>query len=225
MAGVGHQHAIAAGEAEIGGQRRALVAALFLDDLDQQHLAAADHVLDLVAAAQILALAAQRVGGALVAPLRLAALLGLGRRLGLLAFAQLVRIVVLGRHRRVVDLGHAAVGVRLVLVVELGRAQRRFLGGMLGLLAEQRLAILLGDLIIIRVDFAEGQEAVAIAAIIDERRLQRRFDPGYLGEIDIAFELLVLGGFEIKFLDSISLDHGHPGFFLVARVDQHAHGH
>jgi hypothetical protein len=49
----GHQHAIAAGEAQIGGERRALVAALFLDDLDQQHLTAADHVLDLVAAAQI----------------------------------------------------------------------------------------------------------------------------------------------------------------------------
>ncbi len=60
--GVGHQHAIAAGKAQIGGQRRALVAALFLDDLDQQHLAALDHVLDLVAAAQGLALLAQLVG-------------------------------------------------------------------------------------------------------------------------------------------------------------------
>jgi hypothetical protein len=30
-------------------------------------------------------------------------------------------------------------------------------------------------------DFGKGQEAVAVAAIIDERRLQRRFDPGYLG--------------------------------------------
>jgi hypothetical protein len=46
-------------------RRRALVAALFLDDLDQQHLAAADHVLDLVAAAQILPLAPQLVGGIL----------------------------------------------------------------------------------------------------------------------------------------------------------------
>ena len=47
-AGVGHQHRIAAGEREIGGQRRALVAALFLDDLDQQDLAALDDFLDLV---------------------------------------------------------------------------------------------------------------------------------------------------------------------------------
>jgi len=75
------------------------------------------------------------------------------------------------------------------------------------------------------VDFAEGQEAVAVAAIIDERRLERRFYAGDLGEIDIAFELLVLGGFEIKLLDPASLDDRDPGLFRVARIDQHAHGH
>ena len=107
----------------------------------------------------------------------------------------------------------------------LGGAQALLLGGVLGLLAQQRLAVLARDLVIIGVDFGEGQEAVAVAAIIDERRLQRRFDPGYLGEIDIPLELLVLGGLEIKFLDPVSLDHGHPGFFPVARVDQHAHCH
>ena len=63
MAGVGHQHAIAAGERQIGGQGRALVAALLLDDLDQQHLTALDDVLDLVAAAQVLPLPAQFVCG------------------------------------------------------------------------------------------------------------------------------------------------------------------
>jgi hypothetical protein len=35
----------------------------------------------------------------------------------------------------------------------------------------------------------------------------------------------VLGGLEIKFLDPVPFDDGHPGLFLVARVDQHAHGH
>ena len=50
--GVGHQHRVAAGEREIGGQRRALVAALFLDDLHQHHLAALDDFLDLVLAAR-----------------------------------------------------------------------------------------------------------------------------------------------------------------------------
>ena len=55
--GVGHQHAIAAGEREIGGECGTLVAALFLDDLHQDHLAALDHFLDLVLAALHLAAA------------------------------------------------------------------------------------------------------------------------------------------------------------------------
>ena len=62
MARIGHEHAIAAGKAEIGGQRRPLVAALFLYDLHQQHLAALDDVLDLVAATKLKALGAQFVG-------------------------------------------------------------------------------------------------------------------------------------------------------------------
>ena len=43
---VGHQHHVAAGQRDEGGQRRALVAALFLLDLDHQFLAFADRVLD-----------------------------------------------------------------------------------------------------------------------------------------------------------------------------------
>jgi hypothetical protein len=43
---VGHQHQVAAGQADEGGQRRALVAALFLLDLHQQVVAVAHHVLD-----------------------------------------------------------------------------------------------------------------------------------------------------------------------------------
>ena len=90
---------------------------------------------------------------------------------------------------------------------------------MLGLLGQQRVAVGLGDLIIVRMDFAEGEEAVAIAAIVDERRLQRRFDAGHLGKIDIPFELFVLFGLEIKFLDPVSLGDGNPGLLRVARVD------
>ena len=47
---VRHQHAVTAGERQIGGQRRALVAALLLDHLHQHDLAAADDFLDLVVA-------------------------------------------------------------------------------------------------------------------------------------------------------------------------------
>src|SRR4029079_8357421 len=49
--GVGHQHAGAAGEREIGRERRALGAALFLDHLYQHDLPALDDLLDLVLAA------------------------------------------------------------------------------------------------------------------------------------------------------------------------------
>src|SRR5471032_2160342 len=60
-AGVGHQHAVTAGEREIGGQRRTLVAALFLHDLDQQDLPALDHFLDLVVAGRLAAAALARL--------------------------------------------------------------------------------------------------------------------------------------------------------------------
>ena len=108
-------------------------------------------------------------------------------------------------------------------IVELRGAQPFFLGGVLGFLAKQGFAIGLGDLVIIGMDFAEGQKAVAIAAIVDERRLERRFYPGDLGEIDIPFELLVLGGFEVKLLDPVSFGDGDPSLLGMARVDQHAH--
>ncbi len=50
--GVRHQHGIAAGEREIGRERRAFVAALFLDDLHEQNLAALDDFLDFVLTAR-----------------------------------------------------------------------------------------------------------------------------------------------------------------------------
>ena len=73
-------------------------------------------------------------------------------------------------------------GVVLFLVrLVLGVAQPLFLGGLLGFFAEQGVAVGLGDLVIVGVDFAEGEEAVAVSAIVDERRLERRFDPRNLG--------------------------------------------
>ena len=217
MAGVGHQHAIAAGQRQIGGQRSALVAALFLDDLDKQHLAALDHVLDLVAAAQVLALAAELVGGRLIDRRAVRAGTGIfGADVGFIGFELFGGLI---------DEVAVMMLVSVIAVVEFSRAQPLFLGGVLGFLAQQGVPIRLGDLVIVRMDFAEGQEAVAVAAIVDERRLERRFYPGDFGEIDIAFELLVLGGFEVKLLDPVSLDDRDPGLFRVARIDQHAHGH
>ena len=60
-----------------------------------------------------------------------------------------------------------------------------------GLLLQQRLPVGDRDLVIVGMNFGEGQEAVAIAAIVDEGRLQRRLHARHLGEIDIAPKLLL----------------------------------
>src|SRR3546814_12537428 len=96
-----------------------------------------------------------------------------------------------------------------------------FLGSVLSLFGEQRFPVLFGDLIIIGMNFGKSEKAVAIAAIIHKSRLKRRFNPCYLGAIDVSFELFVLRGFEITFLDPVSLDDGHPGFIPLARLAPH----
>ena len=106
-----------------------------------------------------------------------------------------------------------------VLALFLGLA----MGALVGL--DQRLTVGDRDLIIVGMDFAERQEAVAVAAIFDERRLQRRLYARDLGEIDIAAELLALGGLEIKLFDAVAADHDDPGLFRVGGVDQHLVGH
>ena len=180
MRGVGHQHAVTARERQIGRQRRALVAALFLDDLDEQHLAALDDVLDLVAAAKRLALLAQFVGSAFVDRRAGRAgadlVVGLAIVVGVIVVAVIVVAVV-----AVVAIVAIFVVVIVVVIAKVGAAQPLFLGGMLGLFGEQGVAVGLGDLVVIGMDFAEREKAVAIAAVIDERRLQRRFDPRDLG--------------------------------------------
>ena len=54
------------------------------------------------------------------------------------------------------------------------------------LFVDQRLPVGDRDLIVVGMDFAEGQEAVAIAAVIDEGGLQRRLDARHLRQIDVA---------------------------------------
>jgi hypothetical protein len=62
----------------------------------------------------------------------------------------------------------------------LGLAMGAFVG------FDQRLPIGDGNLVIVRMNFAEGEKAVTVAAVLDEGRLQRRLYPRNLGEIDIA---------------------------------------
>ena len=88
-------------------------------------------------------------------------------------------------------------------------------------LLKQGLTVGDGDLIIVRVDFGEGEEPVPVAAIFDEGRLKGRFDPCDLGEIDIAAERFPGRGFEVEFLDPITAEHHHPSLLGMGSIDQH----
>ena len=242
--GVGHQHAVAARQRQVGGQGGALVAALLLGHLDQHHLPALDDFLDLVAA--------QRAGAAAVRLLDLVPAddvraLGLGGALrSLLRIGGLSGVAVRGEGRGV---AFEALALGLGLGVGAGhggelfhhllRADRlghhRAVGGGLGaglglllqpaLLGQQGLTVGDRDAVIVGMDFREGQEAVPVSAIFHEGRLERRLDPGHLGKVDVALELLPGRDFEVEIFESVSIDHGDPGFFRVRGVHQHALGH
>ena len=114
--------------------------------------------------------------------------------------------------------------VRAALVRHLGFGAGLF-GLFLGLHFQQPFPVGDRDLVIIGVDFAEGEEAVPVAAIFDERGLQAGLDPDYLGKIDIAFDLLAIGRLDVEILKPVTIQHHHAGFFRVAGVDQHFFGH
>jgi hypothetical protein len=92
-------------------------------------------------------------------------------------------------------------------------------------LGEQPFAVGDRDLIVVGMDLAEGEEAVAVAAVVDERRLQRRLDPRHLGKIDVSLELLLGRRLKVEVFQAIAGQHDDPGLFRVRRVDEHAFGH
>jgi hypothetical protein len=104
---------------------------------------------------------------------------------------------------------------------------RLFLGFAMGAFIGLDQGLTVGDrnLIVVGMDFAEGEEAVTVSTVFDKRGLQRRLDARDLGEIDVAAQLLALGGFEIKFLDAVAADHDDPGLLRVGGIDQHFVGH
>jgi len=90
---------------------------------------------------------------------------------------------------------------------------------------QQALPIRHGNLVVIRVDFAKGQEAVAIAAIFHKGRLQAGFHPHHFGQVDIALQCAALRRFKIKFVEAIAIHHHNPGFLGVGCIYQHTLGH
>ena len=95
------------------------------------------------------------------------------------------------------------------------------LGLRFGFFLQQRLPVGDRDLVVVGMDFAEGQEAVTIAAVVDEGRLQRRLDPRDLGEIDIAAEQLACGGFVVELLYPAVAQHHDPSLLRVRGIDEH----
>jgi hypothetical protein len=100
-----------------------------------------------------------------------------------------------------------------------------FLGMGAAFFLEQRQPVRDRDLVVIRMDFGEGEEPVPVAAVIDESRLERGLHARHFRQIDVAAKLFLGGGFEIEFLDAITAQHHHPGLFRVGCVDEHFVGH
>ena len=86
---------------------------------------------------------------------------------------------------------------------------------------DQRLPVRDRNLVVVGVDFGEGEKPMPIAAVLDEGGLQRRLDASDLGEIDVAAEQLAGGRLVIKFLYATITEHHDPGLFRVGGIDKH----
>eukprot|EP01031_Cornospumella_fuschlensis_P051688 gene51688-63194_t len=93
------------------------------------------------------------------------------------------------------------------------------------LFLDQGEAVGNGDLVIIGMDLAEGEEAMAVAAIFDERGLERGLHTGHLGKIDVAPQLLAGGSLIVEFFDPVAAHDHNPGLLRVGRIDKHLVGH
>jgi hypothetical protein len=92
-------------------------------------------------------------------------LVGEGSRLGVCVLDDLAPDAVATAAAARIAMARAAAAVMTVLVLFLGLA----MGALVGL--DQGLTVGDRDLVIVGMDFAEGEEAVAVAAIFDEGRL------------------------------------------------------
>jgi hypothetical protein len=108
--------------------------------------------------------------------------------------------------------------IAFIILVTLG-------GVVLLLLAQKGLTVGQWDLVIVGVDFRKGKEAMAVAAIFHEGRLERWLDAGYLCEVDIPLELTASRAFEVEFFDAVAANHDDAGFLRVGCVDEHFAAH
>jgi hypothetical protein len=92
-------------------------------------------------------------------------------------------------------------------------------------LVRKRRSVADRNAIVIGVNLAEGEEAVAVAAEIDEGRLERGLYPRDFREIDVSFDLLLGGSLEIEFIETVAVENDDPGFLRMRRIDKHAFCH
>ena len=107
-----------------------------------------------------------------------------------------------------------AIAVLIVLVFSLLRFR-----------AQQRLTVGNRNLVVVGMNFTEGEETVTVAAIFDKGCLKRGFDAGYAGEVDVSFELLLVLGFKVEFFNTVTANDDNSCFLRVGGVYQHFVGH
>lgn len=115
----------------------------------------------------------------------------------------------------------AAAGIAMTRPAAMAAVLVLFLGLAMGALVgfDQRLTVGDRDLVIVGMDFGEGEEAVAVAAIFDESRLKRWLYTRYAGEVDVSFELLLVLRFEVKFFNAVTANDDDACFLRVGGID------
>ena len=186
-----HEHQVAAGDADVGGERRPFGADAFLDDLDEDFVAALEDVLDgrLEAWPDAGAEAGRfRAGAAaVVAPRTSLPRLPRGRRADL--------VVAVRRSGR----------VEIAIAALAAAGQDRF----------ARIVSALAK--VLRLDVADVQEAVAADAEIDERRLDAGLQVDDAALVDVADEILLARSARGTALRAVRLQRSRCGILPPAR--------
>jgi hypothetical protein len=91
-------------------------------------------------------------------------------------------------------------------------------------LVEERLSVGHRDLVVVRVDFGEGEKAVPVATVLDEAGLQRWLDPRHFGQINVATQRLLGCTLEIELFYAAIAEDDDTRLLRVARIDEHLVG-
>jgi hypothetical protein len=94
-----------------------------------------------------------------------------------------------------------------------------FLEQVADVLAAARLRLLAE---VVARDFLQRQEAVALAAVVDEGGLEAGFDASDAALVDIGLLLFARRNFDGEIVELLSVNEGDAQFFLLRRIDQHS---